>query len=360
MRSISLSLLVLGCLTTTAFAEKGLRFKIDGKAIEILPAGYSSTQILGFKRSGEMINVSPSEIKNPVVTNRFVPFSQSEARGELLREFGKSYEVTGTGSYLVVHPKGYRDLWANRFEQLHRSMTHFFRTRGYPMKKPKFPLIGIVFHSKSQYQAYCRRVLNYSAEDAIGLYMENTNRIYLFDATQGQGAQSRRWEQNLSTVMHEVAHQTAFNAGIHVRRSRTPGWIVEGLGCLFEAKGIYDTSKFKRREDRVSVSRLQRFRKNSIDDVEDDVMSLVSSDKLFKREPLNAYATSWALTFYLSERRPREYVRFLKMVAKHEPFDRYSSSQRVAEFSKVYGRDFRKLAMELVRYMRDIRVPNES
>ena len=353
---ISGSLIVLLCLmTTNCLAEKGLRFNLEGSTVEMLPVGYSSRQVLGLKRNGEMLDLHPSDIKNPQVTRRFTPFSQSETRGELLREFGKHYEVTGTGNYLVVHPKGYRDLWANRFEQLYRSMTHFFRTRGYPMKKPLFPLVGIVFHSRAQYDAYCARVLNHHAGGSVGLYMESTNRIYLFDATQGKGTQSREWEENLGTVMHEVAHQTAFNTGIHVRRGGTPGWIVEGLGCMFEAKGIYDTSRFKLREHRINYSRLWRFKKYSIDEVEDQVTSMVSSDKLFRREPLTAYATSWALTFYLSERQPREYVRYLKMTAAHEPFDGYSSKERLREFTQVYGKNFRKLAMQLVRYMQDVR-----
>ena len=33
-------------------------------------------------------------------------------RGQLLREFGQGYDVSGVGHYLVVHPAGKRDQWA--------------------------------------------------------------------------------------------------------------------------------------------------------------------------------------------------------------------------------------------------------
>lgn len=358
MRSVFIVFVVMCFLCTPCFGEKGLRFKLKGKEQTILPIGHSNRMVLGVKQNGYIVELQPNDIKDPVVIPRFAPFTQSQARGELLREFGKSYEVTGTGSYLVVHPRGSRDLWANRFEQLYRSMTHFFKTRGFPLKKPQFPLVGIVFHSKSQYVDYCRRVLKTSAADAVGLYMHDTNRIYLFDATQGKGTQSKEWEYNLATIMHEVAHQTAFNSGIHVRRSGTPSWVTEGLGCLFEAKGIYDSSRFRKREHRINLGRIYTFNKNSIDDVEHQIMSMIASDKLFKRDPLKAYATAWALTFYLSERQPREYVRYLKMVAKHQPFDGYTSKQRISEFSHVYGNDYRQLASILTRYMQDMPVPD--
>lgn len=187
MRVRMLCIFAVLSLSSTCTAEKGLRFELGGKQQTILPLGYSSQTILALKRNGYLLQLRPNDVENPQVVPRFRPFSQSEARGELLREFGNRYEVTGTGNYLVVHPRGKRDLWANRFEELYRSMTHFFKRRGYPMKQPQFPLVGIVFYSKNQYLDYNQRVLNSNASNSYGVYMPDTNRIYLYDATKGTG-----------------------------------------------------------------------------------------------------------------------------------------------------------------------------
>ena len=289
----------------------------------------------------------------------FKPFSQAEMRGELLREFGKNFEVTGTGNYLVVHPRGASDLWANRFEELYRSMTHFFRTRGYPMSKPRFPLVGVVFHSQAQYQQYNRRVLKSDASKTYGVYMLTTNRIYLYDATQGTGMKSRRWRDNLATVMHEAAHQTAFNTNIHIRGAVTPNWVVEGLACLFEAKGIYDSVHFRNRQDRINYTRLLDFKKRfqRAGDVDNFVTSLAATDRLFRSDINRAYAAAWALTFYLSERQPRDYMRYLQAVSKREPMAGYSESDRIREFARFFGKDHRMLATRVKRFIDGIPIP---
>lgn len=347
---------------TPCVSEQGLQFKENGKSQTILPLGYSSRVVLGLQRNGTMVEINPHDMDSPKVLPRFSPFSQSEVRGELLKEFGRKYEVTGTGNYLVVHPRGSRDLWANRFEELYRSMTHFFKTRGYPISKPMFPLVGIVFHSESQYQAYCSRVLKVSASNTYGVYMANTNRIYLYDATRGAGKKSAEWEENLATVMHEAAHQTAFNCGVHTRRGRTPVWAIEGLGCLFEARGIYNSFHFRNRTDRINYGRLRDF-KQSVQrsgDLESFLMSMVASDKIFQRDPSRAYAAAWALTFYLSEKQPRDYIRYLKKTSKRGPFDRYSAEDRMRDFKQSFGKDSRMLATRVSRFVDELKLPNRG
>lgn len=342
---------LLVALSTPTFAEQGLQFKLDGKSRTILPLGYSRSSVVALTQNGYMLDLKPQAIRNPHVVPTFRPFSQSQMRGELLKEFGKSFDVTGTGNYLVVHPKGAKDIWANQFEELYRSMVHFFRTRGYPTSKPRFPLVGVVFYSKSQYLQYCHRVLKSNMSGSLGVYMPSTNRIYLYDATRGQGNKTPAWEDNLATIMHEAAHQTAFNAGIHVRGAETPYWIAEGLGCLFEARGIYNTFRYKRKEDRLNPGRLRAFQQIVKPDAQQIITSAIGSDDLFRRDPSRAYATAWAVTFYLSERQPREYIRYLKLVAKQKPVTKYTTSQRLQDFTKVFGKDFKSLSLRITRYI---------
>ena len=157
--------------------------------------------------------------------------------------------------------------------------------------------------------------------------------------------------------MHEAAHQTAFNSGVHVRAGENPAWVVEGLGCLFEGKGIYNAFKFRREQHRINYGRLFAFKKRVRNDAEQMVTSVVSSDTLFRRDPGRAYATAWAMTYYLSEREPRKYIRFLKKLAARKPLSAYSSSARVKEFNAIFGSDYEMLAARLTRYMDELPPP---
>ena len=62
---------------------------------------------------------------------------------------------------------------------------------------------------------------------SLGYYDPVTNRIYLYDVTAGQ-ADPQKWHVNAETIIHEAAHQTAFNIGIHPRFATSPAWVVEG------------------------------------------------------------------------------------------------------------------------------------
>ena len=353
-RQIILATLLLLCCSNYLAAEQGLNVLLDGQRLTILPLGFDTRNVVALTQNGSLLNLKQRDLKEPKVVPQFLALSQQEMRAELLHEFGRHFEVTGTGNYLVVHPQGARDLWANRFEELYRSMVHFFRVRGFPMSQPKYPLVGIVFYSQKQYVEYCQRALKSNVGGTCGVYMPNTNRIYLYDDTRGTGTRSPRWQENLATIMHEAAHQTAFNCGIHQRAGETPAWIVEGLGCLFEGKGIYNAFKFRRTEDRINYGRLYAFKTRVRKDAQSVMAAVVSSDSLFRREPGRAYAVAWALTFYLSEREPKKYMQYLNKVAEHKPLAPYPASQRVAEFNNIFGRDHEMLAARLTRYIDEL------
>lgn len=352
---VAFLLLWLATLPQVA-ADQGLEVMLDGKRQTLLPAAFNAHRVVAFTPNGSMLDVAQTDLQDPKVVPRFEPYSQQQMRDALLREFGRHFEVSGTGNYLVVHPKGARDLWADRFEQLYRSMVHFFRVRGFPMAKPRYPLVSVVFYSQRQYLEYGRRILKTGLGGSCGVYIPKTNRIYLYDDTRGVGTASPRWEENLATIMHEAAHQTAFNCSIHTRGSETPAWIVEGLGCLFEGKGIYNAPRYRREEHRINYGRFSAFQ-SIRGDAEAMISSVVASDTLFRRDPGRAYATAWAMTYYLSEREPRKYVRYLKAMGQRKPLATYSASQRIRDFNTHFGSDYQMLAVRLVRYMEELPPP---
>ena len=80
-------------------------------------------------------------------------------------------------------------------------------------------------------------------------------------------------------------------------------------------------------------------------------MQLVSSDKLFRSDIDQAYAESWALAFYLAERHPADYTKYLRAIQEHDPLVDYTPDERVADFQKAFGKDLDWLQVEWLRFM---------
>ena len=82
---------------------------------------------------------------------RFFGYSPSEMKTALQQEFDKQFDVSTTRHYLVVHPHGERDQWADRFEDLYKRFEHYFRVRGFSLEEPPYPLVAVVFRDQAEY-----------------------------------------------------------------------------------------------------------------------------------------------------------------------------------------------------------------
>jgi hypothetical protein len=271
----------------------------------------------------------------------------------LQSEFGDGYDVSGTGHYLVVHPAGQRDYWAERFEELYRSFVHYFAVRGLRVRPPEFPLVGIVVRNQAEMARYAAAEGLRISPGVLGYYSHLTNRVILYD--QGGGQASRKhWSENSSTIIHEATHQTAFNCGVHSRTALPPRWLAEGLGTLFEAPGVWDSRNHPHLSDRINRGRLEDFRKVAGQTNAAVLAHLVSQDELFATSPGGAYAIGWALTLYLSEAHPRQYGQLLARTAARPPFSQYPPQERLADFTSLFGKDFAMLNARFQRFMADL------
>lgn len=357
LRSLVLIAIVIG---TTGVARgetrsfKGmLRLRLDDDVIEGKPLAWSKGEVTLLGRDGQMYEFAPKkahEFKR--LPDKFTSFSAAEVRGQLFRELGRDFDVTGTGHYLVAHPKGESGQWAQRFEDLYRSFTHYFSVRGIKLQKPRFPMVAIVWPTQIEFMRYAAKEGSRVGTNILGYYSPLTNRIALYDLGRGQ-ANEAEWQENMATVIHEATHQTAFNTGIHSRLTKSPLWVIEGLGTMFEAPGVWNNAKHRGRDERLNRSRLADFKQyvSSGRPTEGALAELIATDKLFNRDISAAYAEAWALTYWLVETRSDDYRRYLAKIAAQPDFSDYTAPQRLADFTAVFGRDLEMLDMQFVRYI---------
>ncbi len=332
-----------------------VELSLQGRTIEGWPLAWDTRRVHLLARDGRLWEFAPEDAKDfRKSSSVFRSYSPSEFRAELLRELGAGYEVSGTGHYLVAHPKGQRDIWAQRFEDLYRSFFHYFSVRGFKLSEPCFPLVAVVCRNQQEFARYSARQGLPVGSGVLGWYAWESNRILLYD---GAGGSSRRddWEETASTLIHEAAHQTAFNTGIHSRYATPPVWVAEGVATLFEAPGVYNSRYHTNRADRINRGRHRQFVELVPQHRPELIRDLVASDRLFRVAPAAAYAEAWALTFFLVETEPRKYADYLASTAAHPPFREVTAEERLADFTAVFGDDWRMLEAKFLRFLSGVK-----
>jgi hypothetical protein len=322
--------------------------------IEGKPLAWTETQMLLLGRDGRLHDFNPKQAKEAQKTSpRFFGYTSSDMKPALQKEFGKQFDVSTTRHYLVVHPAGERDQWANRFEDLFKRFTYYFRVRGFTPVEPEFPLVAVVFRNKDEYFAHAAKGGTPLRPGTLGHYDPLSNRVFLFDATTGT---TTDWSENADTIIHEATHQTAHNVGVHRRFAIAPRWLVEGLATMFEARGVWDAHSDQSQADRINRPRLLDFHDYVATRRRPGALSeMLASDNIFRSDTAGAYAEAWALSFYLCETQPRLYAAYLAKTAERPPFSDYPTQERMADFQEFFGSEMKMLEIKFLRFMADVK-----
>ncbi len=323
--------------------------------LEGKPLSWNSKQMLLFGRDGRLYEFNPKLAKEARKTSpTFVAYSAAEMKALLQQEFDNRFEVSVTRHYVVVHPRGGRDEWANRFEELYNRFGHYFRVRGCALQEPPCPLVAIVFRDQTEYFRNAAASGTPMRPATMGHYDPLSNRVFLFDVTAGNN--NRDWSENATTIIHEATHQTAYNVGVHRRFTAAPRWLVEGLATMFEAPGVWSERYDHTQADRVNRDRLAGFRKYAANNRQPGSLAmLVTSDDAFRSDPDGAYAEAWALSFYLCETQPRLYVAYLAKTAERPLFNGYPPAERIADFQAIFGSDIKMIEAKFLRFMEEVK-----
>ncbi len=149
---------------------------------------------------------------------------------------------------------------------------------------------------------------------------------------QWQAFQAARQELNASVTLHECAHQLAFNLGIHPRAESTPRWLAEGIATFFEKTTISRQAKATGENAEWSKSIRERLPQAP------PLRQLLNAEETFLRfdqATETAYAQSWALFRFLSERHPSELASYLRLIAHRQA--PAQPQERIADFERSFG-----------------------
>jgi len=362
-RSAVLSLGIWQLVVTVVVAQQAtypvmIQLDLKDETFQATPVLATEQRVIMLGRDGRMWDFAPQNASNfTQLATSFRPLRQNEMRGDLLAEFGKDYDVTGTGNYLVVHPAGQKDQWASQFEKLFRSFHQYFAARGIHLQQNEFPLVAVVFPDFRSYQQYAAKDGMRVSPGLVGYYSSRTNRVALYDVTHGNH-DNPAWTENMATIIHEATHQTAFNTGLHSRYAPQPKWLVEGLATMFEAPGVWDSRNHGRFRDRVNRTRMLEFLEYAKTLRQPNSLAqFIATDDAYYQRPATAYGEGWALVFYLIETRPREFAAYVRTVAARSAEEGYTAEERLRDFQEAFGSDFDQMEAYFLRYITDL--PNK-
>lgn len=322
---------------------------VDGRPVDGLELVRAVNRRLVLDRDGWLHDFDPRQTDHALQPRegRFQPLDAMELRGRLAREFGKDFSVTATAHFLVVTPVDRGTHWPQTFERLHRAFVTFFSVRGVRVLDGSFPMVAIVMPDEAAMHRYLA-TLGIRSPGAVGVYDQASNRIVMYDHGSSHGGIA-------VTIYHEAAHQSAFNTGVHSRVSETPHWIVEGVGCLFQSASMVEGRRDATRRDRCDPGLLSAFEEiygGQPARIAADLQSLIAEDQLFgqRESTRRAYALSWALTFYLAERRSGQFAELLNTYGQRPPLEVYDPVDRVRDFERITGESIDVLARQLARF----------
>jgi hypothetical protein len=245
-----------------------------------------------------------------------------------------------------------------------------FLTKGFAMHHPSQHLMLAVFDSPDGVDAYLGTQL---PSGITGMYHPVTNRLLLYDQSENRFIQEQKKKAldgakkiasstdrtrivetierkmdifakdiDLTTTMHEAAHQLSFNCGLLNRQGDVAPWLAEGLACYCEAT---ETGEWQAigAPNSARTRDLARARGKFIP------LEVMVKNDWRSGNVLLGYGQSWALFRMLIQDRPQAMKAYLAQI-----YTRRTVDYRLADFRQFFGNDLAALELRYFAYMREI------
>ncbi|MDO4627654.1 MAG: DUF1570 domain-containing protein [Planctomycetia bacterium] len=379
---------------TSGYALDTVIWKPTPDAEEITTVGRVLTvaqdrSLLIQDRTGE---IHPVEAEMLVRATRnaleFVPMTQDELAETYLKRLPGGFQAWKTDHFIVFYKtsREYARWNGLLLERLYDAFETFWAKQGVTLTEPEFPLFCVVFPNSREYHAFADAQGEHVGRSVIAYYSFQTNRVTCYDLSGQNDGRNHETSGNrsgnsgnrsgdggrrvnfttftremverpdaakqIATIIHEATHQLAHNRGLAHRYGDVPLWYNEGIALFFESPNM------KSERGWTGIGRpnpfwLPHFKRQIPTRPEGQLEQILTNDSLFQGNATvqDAYAESWALTWFLIRTRPKQYAEFCRKMGEKPILIWDSHEERLAEFENIFG-PTEKLEKEFVRYIK--------
>ena len=221
------------------------------------------------------------------------------------------------------------------FERLYAAFRNAWSRQGFEMVEPEFRLVAVVFSDKASYVKYSQKELG----NAAGL---DLRLLQYGEQPDDHVRPGGRGGEPPGTVDRPLPYQPVSRQPQRARRGlhdrprghapdrlqQRPAPAVERLPQVVQ-RGHRHVLRDARPGARkgwagigvVNRTRLAQFQQYLPQRPADSLKTLISSDDRLVdvKQAVDAYAESWALTYYLIHKHPKQYVAYLKVLSRKQP-----------------------------------------
>lgn len=293
----------------------------------------------------------------------FRPATADEMKKELSDGPYAGFRILQTKHYIVFYKSSpqFAKASGKLLEDLYTKLLEVLGKFGVATHETEFPLVAVIYSTEKEFRAN-KRV----AKEVQACYEIFPNHIFLYEANERDGAEVAALRRP-QTVAHEGTHQILANIGVQPRLSEWPMWLVEGL-AEYCSPPVTVKKGHKEFVAWNGLGKVNPFHMATIRDLDDPrTLELEGGNgpKLGRRQgtPLveylvtkedltpTDYALAWAVTHYLAQKRPSDFVEFLKQMSQMRPLEKRTPKEHLADFRKAFGNDLARLDKAIDNYL---------
>jgi hypothetical protein len=262
-----------------------------------------------------------------------------------------SFAAFDTGHFRIIHQAQTREVEkiAGLLDIAYERFNLVFSGIGFTVGSPKEKLTWICFDDSGRFSDYAMQADKTNLSWLSSYYSTKTNIVAIVkpgkipdlpgqslsrvpetsgDILAINAAPESQNQTDTVRIMHEVAHQLAFNTGLQKRNVMYPLWVSEGLATMFETElsGSCDAIRSARLVEMQKNNRLCRLS-------EFVTITRLPSDTELQKD---FYAQAWGLFRFLSENRKDGLVKYFAQLYELKPGPR-NKTTLCSEFVGSFG-----------------------
>ena len=264
------------------------------------------------------------------------------------QRFGPSFSAFTSSNFKIVHDadKTEAEKIAQLLELTYQQFQSTFKSRGFELRNPDDKLMWVCFSDCGRFNTYALEADGMDLSWLSGYYSSKTNVVAIIKPhAQAYLRENQPPAKNedasilaitsipgahpdVVKIMHEAAHQFAFNTGLQKRRVMYPLWLSEGLATSFEAGQIPQS------DDVRTLRLVEMYQQGNLIPLNEFItITRLPADSQTHKD---IYAQACGLFNFLCEQRSGELKNYLNELYKLEPGMRSGQVLR-SEFVSAFG-----------------------